>query len=59
MKNGLRWIAGVLGLLLFGVSPYLWFVNPNLLWITCPLVCIWAFWLMLEYLRWAKTLGKK
>ncbi len=52
-------MLGLLGLLLLMVSPLLWRVNPYLLWVICPLLAVWAFWLMLEYLRWAKTLGKK
>jgi hypothetical protein len=59
MNKGFRLALGILGLMLVAGSPYLWFVKPELLWITCPLILIWAFWLMIEYLRWAKTLGKK
>jgi len=59
MNSALRWFFGVLGIALVAVTPYLWFVNPALLWIACPLLAAWAFWLMLEYLRWAETLRKK
>jgi hypothetical protein len=59
MNNGVKVALGLLGMLLVAITPYLWFVKPMLLWIACPLICIWAFWLMMEYLRWAKTLGKK
>ena len=59
MNPSLKWTLGLLGLILIAGTPYLWFVRAELLWIACPLIGIWAFWLMLEYLRWAKTLGKK
>jgi hypothetical protein len=59
MNNALRWTLGGMGLLLVAVTPYLWFVNKSLLWIACPLLIAWAVWLMLEYLKWARGLGKK
>jgi hypothetical protein len=59
MVNAVKWAIGAAGLLLFGATPYLWFYKPALLFVACPLVLVWAVWLMLEYLQWAKTLGKK
>jgi hypothetical protein len=59
MGNAVKWTLGAMGLLLAGVTPYLWFYKPALLLVACPLVLIWAIWLMIEYLQWAKTLGKK
>jgi hypothetical protein len=59
MNKALRWVFGIMGLVLVGVTPHLWFINPDLLWIAIPLLCMWAFWLMLEYLSWAKTMGRK
>jgi hypothetical protein len=59
MNPALKWILGLLGLALLMASPYVWKANPILLWLIIPLLGAWAFWLMMEYLRWAKTLGKK
>jgi hypothetical protein len=59
MNPAMKWILGVLGLLLLMASPYVWKANPVVLWVIIPLLCVWAFWLMMEYLRWAKSLGKK
>lgn len=60
MYNSIRWFLGVLGLVLVGITPYLWlYKHTELLLLSIPLILIWAFWLMLEYLRWAKSLGKK
>jgi MFS superfamily sulfate permease-like transporter len=59
MNPALKWILGLLGLALLMASPYVWKASPILLWLIIPLLGAWAFWLMMEYLRWAKTLGKK
>jgi hypothetical protein len=60
MNSALRWSLGGLGLVLLAVAPYLWlYGRTGLLWLACPLIIAWAVWLMLEYLKWAKTLGKK
>ena len=59
MNPALKWILGVLGLMLMMASPYVWKLDPILLWLIIPLLCAWALWLMLEYLRWTKSLGKK
>jgi hypothetical protein len=59
MNNVLKVVLGILGLILLAITPYFWFVNPTLLWIACPLLCVWAFWLMMEYLRWARSLSNK
>ncbi len=54
-----RWICGLAGAVLIAVTPYLWLDGrQNLLWITIPLILIWCVWLVLEYLRWARKLGK-
>ena len=49
----------VAGLPLVGVTPYLWWWAPGLLFVACPLVMAWAVWLVVEYLRWARTLGRR
>jgi hypothetical protein len=60
MNVALRWFLGILGLLLLAVTPYLWLYGwHGLAWIAIPLLAVWAVWLMTEYLKWAKTLGKK
>ena len=60
MNKGVKLVLGIMGLILLAITPYFWFGNRGLLWIAIPLLCVWAFWLMLEYLNWAKTLsGKK
>jgi hypothetical protein len=59
MNNVLKVALGVLGLILLAFTPYFWFGHAKLLWIACPLLCAWAFWLVWEYLDWAKKLGKK
>ena len=59
MANGLRWAVGVAGLPLIAVTPYLWWWAPHLLWVAVAAVVAWAVWLTLEYLRWARTLGKR
>jgi hypothetical protein len=60
MNNALRWAVATAGLLLVLAAPYLWlYGHASLLWIVCPLIVAWAVWLMTEYLKWARTLGKK
>ncbi len=59
MNTATRWTLGLLGLLVLLVSPWAWQANPAWLFIIVPALAVWAFWLMLEYLRWAKSLGKK
>jgi hypothetical protein len=59
MNTALKWVFGILGTLLLAASPYLWNVSTLLFALAVILVCIWAFWLMMEYLRWARTLGRK
>jgi hypothetical protein len=58
MPTALKWVLGILGALLIAVTPYFWWINPGLLWVCIPLIGIWSAWLMMEYLRWARTLGK-
>lgn len=58
MPNAVKWIVGAAGLLLAGSTSFMFIYKPVLLIIAVPLVIVWAVWLMFEYLRWAKTLGK-
>jgi hypothetical protein len=58
MPNTVKWILGAAGLLLGGSTSFMFIYKPALLIIAVPLVIVWAVWLMFEYLRWAKTLGK-
>ncbi len=58
MPDALKWVIGLLGAILLAVTPYFWWINPTLLWVAIPLLCAWSAWLMLEYLRWARSLGK-
>jgi uncharacterized RDD family membrane protein YckC len=51
-------MIGVIGVGLLGVSPYLWQINLNFLWLIVPMLGAWAIWLVIEYLRWAETLSK-
>jgi hypothetical protein len=55
----LKITLGIAGALLIAVTPYFWFSNADLLWIAIPLICVWSAWLMFEYLRWARALGKR
>jgi hypothetical protein len=59
MKGVLKWVFGILGALVLAAAPYLLHVSMSLFWLAVLIVCAWAFWLMLEYLRWAKSLGRK
>ncbi len=59
MTFALRWVIAVMGLALLGASPYLWQIDLNFLWLIVPILGAWAFWLVVEYLRWAETLGRK
>jgi hypothetical protein len=59
MNSAVKWAFGLLGTLLLMVTPSLWSESHLLFGIAIFLLCVWAFWLMMEYLRWAKTLGKK
>ena len=59
MHSALRSMIGVIGLGLLGVSPYLWQINLNFLWLIVPMLGAWAIWLVNEYLRWAETLSRK
>jgi sterol desaturase/sphingolipid hydroxylase (fatty acid hydroxylase superfamily) len=59
MNSAVKWVFGLLGTLLLMVTPYLWSASRLVFGIAIFLLCVWAFWLMMEYLRWAKTLGKK
>jgi hypothetical protein len=59
MPNAVKLVLGLAGLLLAGSTSFMFLYKPALLIIAVPLVLVWAVWLMVEYLRWAKTLGKK
>jgi hypothetical protein len=59
MDKRLKWVLAIAGLPLIGVTPFLWSWVPGLLWLACPLILVWAFWLVIEYLTWARTLGKR
>jgi hypothetical protein len=59
INSAMRWVMGVMGFALLGVSPYLWQIDLNFLWLIVPMLGAWAFWLVTEYLRWAEQLGRK
>jgi hypothetical protein len=59
MHSALRWMIGVIGVGLLAVSPYLWQINLNFLWLIVPMLGAWGIWLVIEYLRWAETLSRK
>ena len=52
-------MIGVIGVGLLGVSPYLWQISLNFLWLIIPILGAWAIWLVIQYLRWAETLNRK
>ena len=56
MTNGVRWAIAFAGLPLAGVTPFLWWWSRPLLWVACVLLLVWSVWLVVEYLRWARTL---
>ncbi len=51
-----RWTLGLLGVLVLAVSPWLWWVAPDLLWVVGPVAGVWAVWLVVLYLDWARSL---
>lgn len=53
-----NWFLFVGGGVLIAVTPWLWWIAPTLLWVACPLVAVWSVWLVVQYLAWARTLGK-
>jgi hypothetical protein len=55
-----RWkvvIAG-LGVILVALLPWIWEVHPVVAYLLLLPVLVWAVWLMVEYLQWARRLGK-
>jgi purine-cytosine permease-like protein len=59
MHSTRRWMIGLIGLGLLAVSPYLWQININFLWLILPMLGAWAIWLVIEYLRWTETLSRR
>ena len=59
MTPALRWMFGVLGLLVLAISPWLWWVAPGLLWVAVPGVGAWGIWLVSLYLTWGRTLRQR
>ena len=54
-----RWVLGLVGLLVLVASPWLWWVDPNLLWVAGAVVAAWAVWLVVRYLDWARSLRQR
>jgi hypothetical protein len=59
MRRRLKAMLAFAGLPLIAVAPWLWMSGPRLLLAVVPLIAIWAVWLVIEYLRWARTLGRR
>ncbi len=59
MDIGLRWLIAIAGLPLAAVTPLLWWWAPGLLFLACPVVLAWGLFLVVQYLTWARTLGKR
>ena len=47
------------GLPVAAVTPFLWWWSVPLMWLAIVALAAWAVWLTLEYLRWARTLGRR
>jgi hypothetical protein len=54
------WRAGiaVAGVVLLGVLPWIWQEEPVVAYLLLLPLAVWAVWLMVEYLRWARRLGR-
>ena len=59
MYRRLKWVLAAAGLALIGFAPFLWWWAPGLLWLACPLIVAWSLWVVVEYLTWARTWGKR
>ena len=59
MTNGVRVAIALAGAAVTAASPYLYWVSPALLWPAGVMVLAWVVWLVLEYLRWARTLRQR
>jgi hypothetical protein len=59
MNSAMKWAFGLLGAVAVAAAPFVLHVSVILFVLCVLIVCVWAFWLMLEYLRWAKTLRRK
>jgi hypothetical protein len=54
----MRIAIALLGLLLIGILPWAWQFHAWLGVLLLIPIIPWCIWLMFEYLRWAKGLGK-
>jgi hypothetical protein len=58
MSPKLLWTLRLTGVAAAVATAIAVLVAPHLLWITVPIVCVWAIWLVYDYLQWARTLGR-
>jgi hypothetical protein len=58
MNTPIRVAIAFSGLVLLGLLPWIWQAYPILAYILLIPIPIWAIWLMVMYLRWARRLGR-
>ena len=54
----MRIAIALLGLILIGALPWIWQIHPWLGALLLVPILPWCVWLMFEYLKWARRLGK-
>jgi hypothetical protein len=55
------WLKILISLLLLAAltaGPWLWQLSPAWVALLVPVAGVWAIWLVVEYLRWARGLGR-
>jgi hypothetical protein len=58
MSDRMKWALRIGGAVLVMVSAVAVLFAPNVLWFTVPVICVWACWLIYDYMQWARTLGR-
>ena len=58
MNDRLKVVIAVAGVILLGLLPWIWEMYPIVAYLMVVPISLWAVWLMVEYLRWARRLGK-
>jgi glucan phosphoethanolaminetransferase (alkaline phosphatase superfamily) len=49
--------VSLLALATVGALPWLWRWSPAVVWLCALVISAWCVWLMVLYLKWARTLG--
>ena len=58
MNDRLKVVIAVAGVILLGLLPWIWEFNAVVAYVLLLPLAVWTVWLMVEYLRWARRLGK-